>query len=61
MSTLLTLAVVLLVLWIVVTVFFELAGLLVNLLLLIGAVMFVAWLWKKLTGRDSTEPTDTTL
>lgn len=61
MSTLLTLAVVLLVLWIVVTVFFEVAGLLVNLLLLIGAVMFVAWLWKKLTGRDSTEPTDTTL
>ncbi len=61
MSTLLTLAVVLLVLWIVVTVFFEVAGLLVNLLLLIGAVMFIAWLWKKLTGRDSTEPTDTTL
>ena len=61
MSTLLTLAVVLLVLWIVVTVFFEVAGLLVNLLLLIGAVMFVVWLWKKLTGRNSTEPTDTTL
>ena len=61
MGTLLTLAVVLLVLWIVVTVFFEVAGLLVNLLLIIGAVMFVAWLWKKLTGRDSTEPTDPTL
>lgn len=47
-------------LWVVVSLVFKVAGLLVHLLLLIGALLFVVWAWKKLTGRTSVGPTDTT-
>ncbi len=36
--------------WVVITLVFEVVGLLVHLLLLIGAVLFVVWAWKKVTG-----------
>jgi len=59
MGSILTLAVVLLLIWIVVSLFFEVAGFLVNLILIIGAILFVVWMFRKLTGSD-TGPTDTT-
>ncbi len=61
MGTLLTLALLLVGLWLVVSLVFKVAGLLVHLLLLIGALLFVVWAWKKLTDRGAPAgPTDTT-
>lgn len=59
-GTLLMMALLLVGLWVVVSLVFKVAGLLVHLLLLIGALLFVVWAWKKLTGRTSVGPTDTT-
>ncbi len=56
MGSILTLALVLLALWVVVNVVFGVVNFLVHVLLLVGAVLFLVWLFRKVTGRDS-EPT----
>lgn len=56
MGSLLTLALVLLALWVVVNIVFGVVNFLVHVLLLVGAVLFLVWLFRKVTGRDS-EPT----
>jgi len=56
MGSILTLALVLLALWVVVNVVFGVVNFFVHVLLLVGAVLFLVWLFRKVTGRDS-EPT----
>ncbi|HEU5207997.1 MAG TPA: hypothetical protein VFU06_01195 [Longimicrobiales bacterium] len=58
MSSILTLALVLIALWVVAKIVFGVMGFLVHVLLLIGAVLFIVWIWRKMTGHGST--TDTT-
>lgn len=53
MNTLLMLGLLLVGAWVVINLVFGVVGLLVHLLLLIGAVLFVVWAWKKLTGREN--------
>jgi len=60
MGSLLTLALVLLALWVVVNIVFGVVNFLVHVLLLVGAVLFLVWLFRKVTGRDS-EPSEPTL
>lgn len=53
MNNLLMLGLLLIGAWVVITLVFKVVGLLVNLLLLIGAVLFLVWAWQKLRGHDS--------
>jgi hypothetical protein len=56
--SILTLALVLIAIWIVAKIVFGLVGFMVHVLLFVGAVLFIIWLWRLLTGRNGT--TDTT-
>src|SRR5690606_41924519 len=56
--SILTLALVLIAIWIVAKIVFGLVGFMVHVLLCVGAVLFIIWLWRLLTGRNGT--TDTT-
>lgn len=50
MNSLLTLGLLLIGAWLVITLVFKVVGLLVNLLLLVGAILFLLWAWQKLRG-----------
>lgn len=56
MNTLLMLGLLLVGAWVVITLVFKVVGLLVHLLLLIGAILFVVWAWQKIRGADRTPP-----
>ena len=56
MNTLLTMALLLVGAWIVVVLVFKMVGLLVNVLLLIGALLFVVWAWQKIRGPSGDPP-----
>lgn len=57
MNSLLMMALVLVGAWIVVVLVFKMVGLLVNVLLLIGALLLVAWAWQKIRGPSREPPT----
>ena len=60
MGSILTIALVLLAIWVIANVVFGVVGFVVHLLLVVGAVLFLVWLFRKMTGRDS-EPNEPTL
>lgn len=50
MNTLLLLGLLLIGAWVVVALVLKVVGLFVHILLLLGAVLFVAWVWKKVSA-----------
>jgi hypothetical protein len=50
MNTLLLLGLLLIGAWVVVALVLKVVGLFVHLLLLLGAILFVAWAWKKISA-----------